>query len=229
MPVFKQNGGQNSALNAGFSVSRGKVVLFLDSDDALIATAAEAAIRALSEPNIAKAHWPLAEWDECSRPTGRVFREDLPEGNMRNQVRQNGPDAVDCLPSGNAYARKFLETVFPLPDVWGRADPRAPDQETKWLARPGPDLYLSTKAALYGSIKRVSQPQAYYRFHGQNGYQSLNFEGKLNHNLALFEYVSKAAGEYCEKLGIKADRERWKTMSWANRIHQSIGDIIALV
>src|SRR5690242_13648165 len=50
--VFKENGGQNSALNAGFSRSRGDVILFLDSDDALLPTAAAAAVEALTEPGV---------------------------------------------------------------------------------------------------------------------------------------------------------------------------------
>ena len=33
--VFKPNGGQGSAFNAGFAASRGEVVIFLDADDAL--------------------------------------------------------------------------------------------------------------------------------------------------------------------------------------------------
>ena len=39
-PLFKTNGGQASAFNAGFAVSRGKYVLFLDADDSLRADAA---------------------------------------------------------------------------------------------------------------------------------------------------------------------------------------------
>src|SRR5215813_6060987 len=41
IPVLKENGGQASAFNAGFRVSRGAVVFFLDSDDLLIPTAVE--------------------------------------------------------------------------------------------------------------------------------------------------------------------------------------------
>src|SRR5438046_8948159 len=39
VPVLKQHGGQNSALNAGFSRRRGDVSLFLDSDDVQVSTA----------------------------------------------------------------------------------------------------------------------------------------------------------------------------------------------
>jgi glycosyltransferase involved in cell wall biosynthesis len=34
-PVFKENGGQASAFNAGFAASRGDVIIFLDADDYL--------------------------------------------------------------------------------------------------------------------------------------------------------------------------------------------------
>src|SRR5260370_30307126 len=54
LPVMKENGGQNSALNAGFSASRGDVILFVDSDDALLPTAAEAAAGAFREPDVVK-------------------------------------------------------------------------------------------------------------------------------------------------------------------------------
>src|SRR5258705_13856552 len=54
VPVLKQNGGQNSALNAGLSLSRGNVILFLDSDDVLLPTAVEAALEAFAEPGVVK-------------------------------------------------------------------------------------------------------------------------------------------------------------------------------
>src|ERR1051326_7249062 len=38
-PVFKQNGGMGSTYNAGVSVVRGQVVLFLDSDGARLSVA----------------------------------------------------------------------------------------------------------------------------------------------------------------------------------------------
>src|SRR5215468_5551807 len=44
IPVLKPNGGQASAFNAGFLLSRGEVVCFLDADDALLPTAIERAV-----------------------------------------------------------------------------------------------------------------------------------------------------------------------------------------
>src|SRR5207253_5996288 len=86
VPVLKQNGGQNSALNAGFSLSRGDVILFLDSDDVLFPTAVRAAVDAFSEPDVVKVHWPWLEWDDYSRETGKVWWKSLPDGDMRELV-----------------------------------------------------------------------------------------------------------------------------------------------
>src|SRR6266404_3476760 len=104
IPLLKRNGGQNSALNAGFSLSRGDVVLFLDSDDVLFPTAVKVAVDAFSEQDVVKVHWPWIEWDESSRATGKVWWKSLPEGDLRDLVLRAGPEAVaGYLPSGNAY------------------------------------------------------------------------------------------------------------------------------
>src|SRR5215217_2626916 len=63
-PVLKANGGMGSTYNAGLPRSRGDVVIFLDSDDVLLPTAAAEAVNALREPGVVKAHWPLVEVDE---------------------------------------------------------------------------------------------------------------------------------------------------------------------
>src|SRR6516164_3747657 len=56
--VIKDNGGQASAFNAGLRVSRGEVVFFLDSDDALLSTAVARAVELFRDPEVVKVHWP---------------------------------------------------------------------------------------------------------------------------------------------------------------------------
>ncbi len=230
VPVLQQNGGQNSALNAGFSVSRGDVILFVDSDDGLLPTAVEAALEAFAEPDVVKVHWPWVEWNDSSRKTGKVWCKSLPDVDLRDLVLREGPDGVAAyLPSGNAHTRGFLESVFPLPDVRRNSDCSPSDRERSWTARPGPDLYLATLAPLYGRLKQVAKPQACYRIHGGNGYQSLKFKDRLRFDLALVDYVSTAAAEHCGKLGISVNREQWKAKSWAHRVQQAVRGIVSLI
>jgi len=113
IPVLKENGGQNSALNAGFSLSRGDVILFLDSDDVLFPTAARTAIEAFSQPDVVKVHWPWVEWDDSSRETGKVWWKSLPDGDMRDLVLREGPEGMaGYLPSGTHIPVSFCKAFF---------------------------------------------------------------------------------------------------------------------
>ncbi|MEO5904128.1 MAG: glycosyltransferase family A protein [Gemmatimonadaceae bacterium] len=77
LPVWKRNGGQGSAFNAGFAKSRGEVVIFLDADDALLPDAVECIMKEF-RPGVSKVHWPLWRADENLRSTGLLFPPEDP-------------------------------------------------------------------------------------------------------------------------------------------------------
>src|SRR5437870_4266232 len=164
VPLFKENGGQTSAFNASFQMSRGDVIFFVDSDDALRPAAVEQAMTLFQDPGVVKVHWPLLELDAQSCQTGKVWCEDLPEGDWRDRVLSEGPDCAYHPPTtGNAFVRGFLEKVFPMPEV----------EKTFNLRHASADMILSGLAPLYGRVGRLPEPQGYYRLHGENGYSSL--------------------------------------------------------
>jgi glycosyltransferase involved in cell wall biosynthesis len=153
IPLLQANGGQTSALNAGFRTSRGQVIHFLDADDALLPTAIERVVAAFQELDVAKVHWPLLEIDSSSRRTGKVWCEDLPEGDLRTAILQDGPDSVRHPPTtGNAFARGFLERVFPMPEV----------EKRLLLPDVSADMILSGLAPLFGRVRRLCDAQACY-------------------------------------------------------------------
>ncbi len=58
--VFKENGGQASALNAGVERSSGEAVVFLDADDMLAPDIAARIAAAFSaDSSLAKVHYPM--------------------------------------------------------------------------------------------------------------------------------------------------------------------------
>ena len=69
--LFKANGGQESALNAGSQLAHGEVIVFLDSDDLLYPVAAARAAGLFADAGLVKVHWPLEVVDPAGRPTGQ--------------------------------------------------------------------------------------------------------------------------------------------------------------
>jgi hypothetical protein len=151
IPVFKNNGGMGSAFNAGFARSSGNVVCFLDADDTLMPQAIEKAAE-LFEADVAKVHWPLLIVDERGLRMGGVSPpEALPEGDLRECVINGGETGyLWPMTSGNAWSRKFLDKVFPMPEC---------------EYRDCGESYLATLAPAFGLVKSVREPLATYRMH----------------------------------------------------------------
>src|SRR5262249_9179905 len=149
--VLKDNGGQASAFKAGPRASRGGGGFFPRPRGARLPPAAAPAVEVFRDPEVVKVHWPLWEIDVQGRKTGTVwpFWGELAEGDVRDEVIRGGPLAYVWPPTtGNAWARRFLESVLPMPE----AD-----------YRTCPDLYLATLAPLFGSIRRVPAPPGFCR------------------------------------------------------------------
>ena len=208
-PVFKTNGGMASGYNAGFRVSRGDIVLFLDSDDMLLPTAVTEVVQAFDQGRVAKVHWPLLEINEDGTATGNVVpRRDLPEGDFRAATLSHGPDAYLSPPtSGNAWSRAFLERVLPMPE---------PEY------RQHADAYLTTLAPHFGTIRRLATPQAKYRVHRANDYATKPADEKNRRNLAIFERRCQALSALLQREGTTVDPEAWKSNNpyyqWMQRL-----------
>ena len=219
--VFKANGGQTSAVNAGFRVSQGSVILFLDADDALFSTAIERAVDVV-QGEVAKAQWRLILVDGDSIETGKALITDLP-ADPRELILSKGPLSYPSPPmSGNAWSRRFLEEVFPLPEL---------DKQFKIVSKgaEGPDAYLSGLAPLFGRVIGVPEPLGYYRVHGMNGYASLPFDERARHDRLLFDRCVAVVDEYCKKMGIDVDPELWRRNSWEHRVCRAAHEITTLM
>jgi glycosyltransferase involved in cell wall biosynthesis len=215
VPVFKENGGQASAFNAGFRLSRGQVIFFLDGDDMFFPTTVEAAIGVFGS-GVAKVHWPLRVIDEHGENTGQVDPSgELPEGDRRQIVIRDGPSNCVIAPTtGNAWARTFLERVLPIP-------------KEEW--RICTDLYLHTLAPLFGRIRRRSEPQAAYRVHGQNARGGKPFDERLQIDLDFYERACAALSRVCQDMGVQVDLAAWKSKAWVHWLRLATQEIMDLV
>jgi glycosyltransferase involved in cell wall biosynthesis len=111
--VYKANGGQVSAYNAGFELVTGDIVLFLDSDDCLDRTACSRVVQSF-RPGIAKVHFRLRLVDEKGAPLGTSIPSRLSAGNLADRLRVAG-ELYDSSPgSGNAYRVDALRKLMPI-------------------------------------------------------------------------------------------------------------------
>ncbi len=159
-PIFKNNGGQASALNAGYACSRGEVIIFLDSDDVLLPeTARRVTDVFLAKPNVSKVMYRMETIDAAGRQTGVVKpARHLPlrSGDLGRQSVTFPFDMTWMPTSGNAFARRVLRQIFPIPEA-----------SFPILA----DFYLSHLTPLFGPVVFLDEIGADYRIHGRNTYE----------------------------------------------------------
>ncbi|HMF18187.1 MAG TPA: glycosyltransferase [Gemmataceae bacterium] len=216
LPLLKENGGQGSAINAGFAASKGEIILFLDADDYLLPGAMEQAAACFSDPEIVNSHWPLWTMEENGHPSGGLMPiADLPDGDLREKVVRSGPDTQAWPPtSGNAWRRSFLEKILPMPEREFRI---------------GADTYLFELAPFFGPVKALSKPLGYYRLHGRNNWARMSFDERLQRQLSSYDRYTTIIKEHCHALGIKIDPVSWKSNSWWHRLQIAVQEIAALI
>ena len=161
IPIFKHNGGQASALNAGFALSHGDVVIFLDADDILLPGTAQRVMEAFrANESIAEIQYRMEVIDVDGRPTGKLKPAPhlpLRSGDIRRYQLTFPFDMARMATSGNAFSAGVLRQIFPIPEQAYR--------------RVGADWYMCYLAPLFGPISFLGDVGAYYRVHGANKFE----------------------------------------------------------
>lgn len=195
VPVLKEkNGGQASALNAGFRESRGEIVIFLDSDDYLEPDAASRVV-ASWKPGTAKLQYRLVLISEEGRKLDLFPPSDIQfdSGDVVPLLLSKGRYHT-AVTSGNAFDRKVLDRLLPIPEVEFRISA---------------DGYLVTLAPLFGRVISLDEPLGAYRLHGNNAWairdntDGLRFRRALEHDMQRHRVLRGKAGE----LGLKMEDE----------------------
>jgi hypothetical protein len=201
---FKQNGGMVSAMNHGFRLSRGSIVMFVDADDYLLPGAVAAHARALANSAVVRSQTYLTVVHGTSvSPTERIPGKPAVDGDLRELTLERGPGAYVSPPnSGNAWSRRFLQQVFPLPEA---------------LKAIGAETFLMDSAPLFGKIVTLEpEPRAAYRLHASNmsGQVAAMKLGSLQKVLAQHELRARHLEKVATALGLNPQPAKWKSGNW---------------
>jgi hypothetical protein len=201
------------AWNAGFARSRGNVVIFLDSADALFPMAVQRTIERLSDPAVVKVHWHLWEIDEGGCKTGNVLpRNVLPDGDLRERTSIEGPFKNQWPPlAGHGWRREFLKTVFPLPAT-----------------------ALSLESLLFelpprvGVVRRILDPQGYVR-RGNRCTVPLTLHEESDADAEVYLHSCAIVAEEWRSRGLDPQPAQWKARWWSFRRTLAACDIAAVI
>lgn len=152
--VFKENGGQASAMNAAFEASSGEIICFLDSDDCFKPHKLES-IHRLHEEGYDYLFSDHQSIDESGKPIGDIIKRFPYDGHYLFLVyyMSKYPGNVTSTLS---LSRKLAQNIFPLPH---------PD---KWRIQS--DDCIVFQAAMMSRGRFVDEKLVLYRIHTQNGH-----------------------------------------------------------
>jgi len=208
--VLKENGGQASALNAGFELCEGDVVIFLDADDTLDPTAAAAAAAAFAaDPEAVKVQFRTEVIDAAGEPIGRIKPADhlpLPGGDVRAAELAYPFDLVWMATSANAFRATALRRIMPMPE--------AP-------FRSCADWYLVHLTALLGRVISLPEVLGAYRLHGANSYEPQAADLDLDHIRETIDYsdaTARALLELAAELDLPRPQQILSLADLANRM-----------
>ena len=194
--VFKPNGGQASAINAGFARCSGDVVIFLDADDVLLPNAAALAASAFAaDPSVVKSQCRMELIDRDGRRTGVIkppLHLPVPSGDVCRAELTFPFDLVWLPMSANAFRSDVLRRILPVPE--------------EDYPVCGADWYLVHLAPLFGTVYSLEEVGACYRVHGSNRYEPrepvLDLE-HVRHGLVHAEATTRALTRLSDELNIR--------------------------
>jgi hypothetical protein len=94
------------------------------------------------------------------------------------------------------------------------------------------DAYLVTLAWIYGQVRKVPEPQALYRIHGQNNFISLPAAPKRQRQYEMFIRRCEVLDRHLRIMGVEADVATWKLngpFQWQERVVAAKTQVAALI
>ena len=166
IPIYKDNGGQASAFNAGFAKSRGSLICLLDSDDVFLPAKIEVVLRAFET---CPGGWCFhqLQWTDASLNPIETPQIPYKSGNydFRIEARRGKCRFYAPSTSGLSFSRHLLQQLLPMPEAITIAS----------------DNYLKQSSLAIESGRFLAEPLALQRIHGKNAYTGRKHDSARAH------------------------------------------------
>ena len=154
--LFKPNGGQASAFNAGFDKSSGEIICFLDADDLFLPDKVERIVEGYADEATGWCFHPLQSVDPTARPISGPpdIRYGTGRYDFRRQYLRGKPVFWAAPTSGLTFRRQLLQKMLPMP----------------LHIRITADNYLTFSTPAFAPGFYISECLSLQRIHGANAY-----------------------------------------------------------
>lgn len=155
--IFKENGGQASAINAGFTASKGEFICLLDADDLWLPSKVEEVIAAFNHyPQAAVVYHKVQNINSTDTPIGKPWPPYKSiRGNIKSLVSKTGGWWPFPPSTALSFSRQFLTAVMDIPQA-----------EYRLCA----DAYLADLAPFFGEVVGINQVLSQMRIHDANNW-----------------------------------------------------------
>jgi glycosyltransferase involved in cell wall biosynthesis len=154
-PIFKENGGVATALNATHKASAGAIITMLDADDLFLPEKLARVVERFSPGGrVGTVLNTLVKVDTVGREIGRIPEfGSLDRGELREKLLRSAAHWAIAPTSGISFRRECAERVFPIPELQFRTEA---------------DGYMCTMAPLFYAVDVIDEPMTVYRVHSSN-------------------------------------------------------------
>jgi glycosyltransferase involved in cell wall biosynthesis len=168
--IFKTNGGQASALNAGFVRTSGEIIAFMDSDDFWMPEKLEKVVEAYSKSQYAIVQHNHYIVDQQGRLSNKIWPGAVISGDIFTRYFIEHRISYFSSTSGIASLKKYLIKIFPLEESY----------------RICADIPLCCILPLFGHLLTLKQPLGCYRVHSENNWMNTSAQAKLIENIIKY-------------------------------------------
>ena len=195
--IFKENGGQASAFNAGYKVSRGEIICLLDADDLWVSSkVAEVVVSFKNRPQASVVYHKVQNIDENNTSIDKPwppYKSIL--GDISQLVSRSGGWWPFPPSTALSFSRQFLATAMNIPEA-----------EYRLCA----DAYLADLAPFFGEVVGIDRVLSQFRLHDRNNWsrEDNQWQRAVEHDCVRVNNVNRILNKHGMKLGISLS-DRW--------------------